>query len=252
MPDPILIPEALAREHAAPKPGESAGESARRIGKAWVQTFIELAGLSSSDRILDLGCGPGRMAIGIGERFDWTNRYLGFDIDRAGIEFAQRAITAPHPEFRFEHLDVRNHYYNPRGATDSLATTFPAADGTFDFAFATSLFTHFFSAEFRRYVAEVSRCLAPGGRFLATFFLLDSIAADAARRGVEVRRFTHRIDEHATAQNRNSPGKAVAFRFTFVEATLMAAGFRDIVHHCGTWGGHPGRHSQDIVVAHKR
>lgn len=191
------------------------------------------------------------MAITVGERFGWTNPYLGFDIAPADIEFATRAITSIHPGFVFRHLDVRNDYYNPRGRVAAGRARFPAADATFDFAFATSVFTHFFTAELRRYLAEAHRCLAPGGAFLSSWFLLDAVSRAGMREPGSRLDFRHRVDEHALAHNPRKPGKAVAYATEFVRTALLEAGFADVVHHRGTWSGTPGRHSQDVVVARR-
>jgi 2-polyprenyl-3-methyl-5-hydroxy-6-metoxy-1,4-benzoquinol methylase len=39
------------------------------MGRKWVETFELWADLNTKDRVLDVGCGPGRMAIAIREKF---------------------------------------------------------------------------------------------------------------------------------------------------------------------------------------
>ena len=59
----INIPEHLAKGHGVAKDGKSFSESAREIGTNWVNRLETYGGLTESASILDIGCGPGRMAI---------------------------------------------------------------------------------------------------------------------------------------------------------------------------------------------
>src|SRR5213075_1298812 len=86
------------------------------------------------------------------------------------VEWCRRQYVDLPVPFRFVHLDVRNAQYNPAGTVEPLTLRFPYDDGAFDFVFATSVFTHMPQEEVDRYLVETHRVLAPGGRFLATFF----------------------------------------------------------------------------------
>lgn len=55
-------------------------EKARLIGAKWAETFEIFGDLRSHHSIMDIGCSPGRMAIAIGERFGWSNNYLGKEL----------------------------------------------------------------------------------------------------------------------------------------------------------------------------
>ena len=55
---------------------------------------------------------------------------------------------------------------------DAEKLDFP--DATFDFVCATSVFTHMLPAGVANYLREIRRVLRPGGRCLATFFVLRS------------------------------------------------------------------------------
>ena len=90
-----------------------------------------------------------------------------------------------HPSFRFQLADIRNAQYNPTGSQEARAYSFPYPDREFDLALAASVFTHLRPGEIERYVSEAARVLKPGGRLLASFFLLNE---DAERRLAELRR----------------------------------------------------------------
>jgi SAM-dependent methyltransferase len=237
----IRIPFLLALGHG--------GAKAAAIGAKWAETFETVAGLSGDDSVLDIGCGPGRMAVAIGERFGWSNAYLGFDTDARAIAFCERRIAAEHPNFRFAHLAVYNGYYNRRGGIAPDAAVFPAPPAGFSFAFATSVFTHMFRKDVEHYAAETFAALKPGGRFLSTWFL---IAPDAARAKP---RFNFRIarDDGTRVTTRYKPERAVAFAQEDARRVLTDAGFTIEAVHRGAWAGpKDARHSQDIVVARKR
>ena len=59
---------------------------------------------------------------------------------------------------------------------------FPCDDSSFDFAFATSVFTHMPREDTEHYLTEIGRALKPGGSLLSTWFLLnDSSRAQIAQ-----------------------------------------------------------------------
>src|SRR5688572_13819673 len=55
------------------------------IGKGFLHYFTELGGLQPEEKVLDVGCGIGRMAIPLTGYLSKTSEYHGFDIVKAGI-----------------------------------------------------------------------------------------------------------------------------------------------------------------------
>ena len=220
-------------------------EKSRRLGRKWVTTLVEVGGLTANHRVLDVGCGPGRMATAIGERFDFANAYLGFDVRRKDVDLCRAEISAAHANFTFEHINVYNGQYNPKGTVKPGDVRFPADDGAYDFAFATSVFTHMFTVEMAHYVGEARRTLRAGGTFLATFFALGEIAPTRLRFD-----FATRQDDHCFIAFTDRPEKAVAYPVGFIRDVFAGAGFADVRHHPGGWTGRDGaRHNQDTIVA---
>jgi SAM-dependent methyltransferase len=238
---PIVIPAHLAVGHG--------GDQAKAIGEKCAETFELWGLLTGADRILDIGCGPGRLAIAIGERFRWRNRYLGFDIRAVDIEFCQREIARAHRRFGFVHADVANALYNPTGRILPVAYQFPTAAGSIDFAFATSVFTHMRTPEMLHYLAEVFRCLAPGGRLLASFFCLRDDVGPSIR--PPRFRFDTPVDEHCWTSHPHLPEEAIAFRLDFLRDAFRSSNFVEVQFKPGAWPGIDGRHSQDYLVARR-
>ena len=142
-------------------------------GDEFLGHFIGLGGLQPSEAVLDVGCGIGRMALPLTGYLSQAGRYDGFDIVRANVGWCRRAITPRFPNFRFRHADVFNREYNPLGKLRGRDYRFPYPDRSFDFAVLTSVFTHLLPDEVAHYLAELGRVLRPGGRCLATVYLLN-------------------------------------------------------------------------------
>jgi SAM-dependent methyltransferase len=218
-------------------------------GREFAGHFSELGGLQPTDRVLDIGCGIGRMAIPLTGYIEGGS-YAGFDVGRAMIRWCRRNITTRHPEFEFEWAPVHNAKYNPFGSLSASEFRFPYPDSTFDFAFATSLFTHLVRDEVRHYLAETARVLRPGGACLLTFFLLTPSAEAEIAAGRAALAFTHPVDGGATTDP-GQPEEAIAFEVEGVRAMLEEAGLavREPLHP-GSWANEPEAASyQDIIVA---
>ncbi len=220
-------------------------------GREFLDLFTELAGLEPTDRVLDIGCGIGRMAIPLTGCLDGGS-YAGFDVGRAMIRWCRRNITPRHPEFEFEWAPIHNAKYNPFGTLSATEFRFPHPDSSFDFAFATSLFTHLVRDEVRHYLAETARVLKPGGSCLLTFFLLTPQAEAEIAAGRAALSFIHPVEGGATTDP-GQPEEAIAFEVDEVRAMLDGAGLAVVEPiHFGRWANEPGGASyQDIVIARR-
>jgi SAM-dependent methyltransferase len=198
--------------------------------------------------VLDAGCGLGRMARPLASHLD-GGTYAGFDVVAADVAWCRRRYAERHPRFRFEHLDVANAAYNPRGRMVAERLVLPFPDGAFDFAIAISLFTHLLPAAARRYLGEIARTLAPGGRLYATFFVLDDAARAAIAAGTTELAFAHE-QGGARVQSLRRPEAAIAFERRDLERWLAASGLEVERLTPGTWlGTGAAAVYQDVVVA---
>jgi len=134
------------------------------VGREFVRYFTEFAGLKPHHRVLDVGCGIGRMARPLASFLDRCGSYEGFDIVRVGIDWCRQNITPLCPNVRFRMADVFNPGYNPTGAFDAGEYVFPYKSQSFDFVFLTSVFTHMLPAGVENYLREIARVLKSAGR----------------------------------------------------------------------------------------
>jgi SAM-dependent methyltransferase len=223
-------------------------------GDEFLNHFRTLGDLRPTDRVLDIGCGIGRMArplarfLGVGG----VGSYDGFDVNPDGIAWCAQRYGGDHPNFTFTVADLFNSRYNPAGTQSAADFTFPYTDGRFDFALATSVFTHLLEGEAERYLAQAARTLAPGGRLFATWFLLDDDSRAALAAGRAAPAFPE-PDAHVSLLDGAVPEEAVAFDRAWLTEVLQRHGLTLTGVHEGSWRGETvgAPTFQDIIVATK-
>ena len=217
-------------------------------GDEFLTHFVELADLQPSHAVLDVGCGIGRIARPLAGYLSAEGSYDGFDVNRDGIGWCRRRYGRL-PNFRFQVADLYNRRYNPHGSHAATEYRFPYDDARFDFVILTSVLTHLLEAEADHYLAETARVLRPGGRVLATFFLLDDESRAAIADGRAGLRFLD-PSAHVAVVSDDVPEEAVAYDAGWVREHAAAHGLDLGAVHPGTWSGREdGRSFQDIVVA---
>ncbi|HEX8645490.1 MAG TPA: class I SAM-dependent methyltransferase [Thermoleophilaceae bacterium] len=223
-----------------------------RIGEEFRGYLVELAGLRPDGAVLDVGCGPGRMAVPLTRYLGERGRYEGFDVVGSEVRWCQRHITPRHPGFRFQVVDVHNPRYNPRGATPAAELRFPYEDGSFDVVLLASVFTHMLAPEVERYLGEVARVLRPGGRALVTYFLLNEDSEGRIAAGTSHFGFRGRAHAPARVEEPGDPEAAVAYPEEWVRERHRRTGIPVASVHHGYWCGRDEYLTwQDVVVAER-
>ena len=92
-----------------------------------VHRLTRLADLAPTSRLLDWGCGAGRLAVGIRSVLGHVADYHGVDVQPDLIAWAQANLADQHT--RFTWVDLVNARYNPGG---TAARAIPTADGPVD------------------------------------------------------------------------------------------------------------------------
>ena len=82
----------------------------KAVGDEFAGLFKDLGGLKSTDRVLDIGSGVGRMALPLTTYLN-QGHYEGFDIDHRGVEWCQKNISTKFPHFKFQYVDLYNKFY---------------------------------------------------------------------------------------------------------------------------------------------
>ena len=152
-------------------------------GRTTLALLERLTGVKAADRVLDVGCGLGRIAWPLSERLGKRGSYTGLDVVKAYTDWCEANLGLDPERFRFHHADVQTSFYNPGGSIGPGAFVFPWAAASFTLAIATSLFTHLGPDAAAHYLREIARTLAPNGRLFASFYLLDARGREAAATG---------------------------------------------------------------------
>jgi ubiquinone/menaquinone biosynthesis C-methylase UbiE len=115
---------------------------------AFRRRLLEQAGIRPGDRVLDLGCGTGTLAVLIKQTVPRAE-VLGLDADPEVLDRARRKASEAGVAIGFQ-----------QGFSDDL----PYEDGSFDAVVATLFFHHLVLETKRRTVAEIARVLKAGGQ----------------------------------------------------------------------------------------
>lgn len=153
-----------------------------QVGDGMIGGLISRGYFNSNSRILDVGCGLGRLARPLTKYLEGPGEYYGLDIAKDSIEWCASKY-AKLDRFHFALANVYSKFYNPEGTTNGAEYKFPYEDGFFDFVMLTSVFTHLVLPDVDNYLAEISRVLKPNGWCYSTWFLItEELDAEYNRR----------------------------------------------------------------------
>ena len=126
-----------------PAPSKSRMEagSYKAIGQEFFEYFKTYTKVGPDDKVLDVGCGYGRLSLPFRSYLSSTGEYHGFEIIDDRIEWATKNISSSHPNFYFKLVDVKNFIYSKNGV-EAANFKFPYDDNFFDLVFLNSVFTH--------------------------------------------------------------------------------------------------------------
>jgi SAM-dependent methyltransferase len=231
------------------------GEDGGQRGEKQV-TLLTHFGLTPTTRLLEIGCGVGRLAYELADYLVDGGSYTGFDISETAIAWLNDHYAPRLPNFRFDHLDVHNPRFNPDGNHQPASERFPYADASFDFVCAFEVFMHMERAGVERYLGEIDRVLVPGGRAVVTFM---AILDDAAPGGIGGRPFVA-VGDGVYTRLPDRQGWSLGYHDRLIREMLGAAGLRldDTVE--GQWHHPFGRaavegapwHGCDVYVVSAR
>ncbi len=238
----LIPPEQMLRDYAL------TAEQFLELGNGFVGFLINRCRLQPHEQVLDLGCGPGPYARVLADYLS-LGSYQGLDIMPIVVEFCQTAYSG-YSNVHFTLADIQNSHYNPNGRFKQSQYKLPFQDAEFDLVFSVSLFTHLLPDEVECYLAETRRVLKPGGRCVATFFLLND---DSRASEKPAYRFTFDRDYHSLLDVAD-PARAVAFDENWVKAEFRKHRLPICEIIYGDWAGNHGLLGtlQDIVVAVNR
>ncbi len=220
------------------------------IGSGYFNNIRRLGGVTPNQHVLDVGCGIGRVAVHFTSFLNAGARYEGFDVVAKGPRWCNRKIGKQFPNFAFQHVNVYNRHYNKQGVVPAHEFTFPYEDETFDFVFATSVFTHLLPEAVARYLSEMGRVLKPGGRCFISYFVLN----DTSKQHMSRSDFNFScIDGRYGVMTEDDPEAAIAYEESYIKKLHQHSGLPLMLPiHYGDWSGRVGDvGGQDVILAQK-
>ena len=136
--------------------------------------LIENFGIQKNDHVVDIGCGQGRLPIGL-LRVLGNVHYTGLDIDKYAIQWCKKHIERINPSYHFEHLDLYNERYNNKGKKFGREFLFDMPSKSVDVVYLFSVFSHTTEEDMRTYLRDFKRILKDGGGVFFTTFVEEGV-----------------------------------------------------------------------------
>jgi SAM-dependent methyltransferase len=190
-----------------------------------VAFLVDALGLEAGERVLDVGCGPGRHALALARR---GIEVVGVDLSEDFVALAREAGAKEELPARFEILDVRDLAYD--GQFDAAVCLCQGGFGLLGGRDEPAVF------------ARIAAALRPGGRLALTAFSA-AFAARFLEDGETFDPATGVLHERATVRNEDGLEKvfdAWTTCFTARELELLARGAG--LDLDGVYGVTPGRY----------
>lgn len=145
-----------------------------KSAEAEATRLVTQFGCNRSSKVLDIGCGQGRLPIGI-LRVIGEIDYLGIDIVQQSVDWCNRHIGRAHPSFRFSHLNVYNERYHRDGIKLDGTFRFDVASESIDIVYLFSVFSHTTEEDMRIYLRDFRRVLRKTGKIFFTAFVEENV-----------------------------------------------------------------------------
>jgi ubiquinone/menaquinone biosynthesis C-methylase UbiE len=221
-----------------------------KSGQDLVNLCIQHAQLKPNHQVLDVGCGIGRLAVALSPYLNSHGAYYGFDVVQDGINWCTKNISPKHPNFHFKFTPLRNDLYNLSTEERAENFTFPYPNNQFDLVVLTSVFTHMQPPEVQHYLKEIKRVLKPGGKCLATFFVIDEQTHQTIKTRTDVMQFNYEYEEYFLHDNKVKDAN-IAFKQQALQNMAQQAQLNITTSNPGWWRGTPKTNSsnyQDVII----
>lgn len=140
------------------------------IGFEFIDLLKRYGDLNPSNRILDIGCGTGRLSKPLMD-FMENGEYVGIDINHDYIKYCKDNYKSK--DFTFKHLDVYHPEFNNEGNLQPQDIELPFQDNYFDLVISLAVYNHFSEDWIENYISETSRLLKDRGVLFSTILLFN-------------------------------------------------------------------------------
>jgi len=210
-------------------------------GLVLFQKIRDLLQINKSDRVLEVGCGTGRVSTPFAKYIG--KNFSGFDVNTKFIDYCHNIGG------NFSHIDIFHPDWNPNGKVSPDEVVLPFSFNKFTAIYAVGVFNHLHFRWFQRYIEEFARILPRGGRIFFTLV----VAKEPIGRETPPFFFEHR-DDIEWYDYRDKPLYNIAFSEQKIRKLLINNRFMiSEPIKFGSWNRSPiAITNYDVIVAHKR
>lgn len=226
-------------------------EKFAEIGRVNIE-LLQSYGLDETSSILDLGSGYGRLAIALHKKFpDFSGNYVGVDILPKHISWCQENIESKLKNYKFNHLNVVNDRYNPKGNIEANKVKIDYKPLKFNLACLFSVFTHMYEEDIKHYLSQIHKNLKEEGLCIATFFIYDDERLEKINAREEGYNMKYELNDHTRYYSPEDKLHAISFKKDFIEKMCRDCGFNVEKVVYGDWASGGSGYYQDYVVLRK-
>lgn len=231
-----------------------------RWAEEWSLLLRLYGKITPNTKMLEIGCGLGRIVFPLRYILSSEGSYSGFEICEEKVDFLNNTFHKAYPNFNFVWANIHNTYYNPNGKLSAKEYTFPYPDNSFDVVFAASVFTHMLPEAAANYFKETARVLKPDGRAVFSFFILNNYNPKQprpkgfARPGFNFDYPYESYSDNFAISNPTNSEEMTAYKINFIEKLCEMSGMeleRPPIN--GLWSGTNANWitTQDLVILKK-
>ncbi len=217
-------------------------------GDLILSSILRHCDLKPDGSVLDIGCGIGRVARPMANFLNPEGLYIGFDIVKTGIDWCS-ANYKKYPNFRFQHIPLKNDLYNLSTEEKASSFSFPYPSEKFDLVVLTSVFTHMQKPDVQQYMNEINRVLKKDKYCFCTFFTITP-ESDNFLRNSKNPFFKYRYEDFYLHSSQVKDAN-IAYKYEVLQEMLAKSGLRIKSFHPGWWAGlkkEQCENFQDIMI----
>lgn len=202
-----------------------------------VYSLIKHAGLQPNHRVLDFGCGIGRLASPLVKYLTEEGSYVGLEVNAKAVEWCAENISAVASNFAFHHIDVFNDWYNPDATARTEDYILPFEEQSFQTSVLSSVFTHLSEEESENYLLQIGRVMEKKGRVWSSWYLINDEAKAAVASQSTQWKFDLSKPGPGYFHNSQKLGQAASFDQNWVIEAFRRAGMEVEHIYLGFWTG---------------
>lgn len=205
------------------------------LGKEQSEKIIQWLSIKPDQKILDIGCGCGRIAIHFLDYLSGQGQYIGIDSNKELLSYCVDNISKVNNNFQFKFIDAYNGVYSQDGKLKCKDIVFPIENESVDIVIMWSVFTHMYLADIDSYLKEVHRVLKKGGFFIASLNLYNKFISNQIKMGKSYLDIKYRINEDSYSLDKEVPENGFAHNEETIKEFYWRNGFliREIKY--GVW-----------------